>query len=535
MKRFLWLLAICFTASPQSIITTFAGNGKVLASGDGGPATSASVNTSGLAVDAAGNVYIADGYNNLIRKVSTSGIITTVAGNGTQGFSGDGGPATSASLAFPVAVAVDAVGNLYIADLYNNRIRKISTSGIITTVAGNGTKNAQSGLGSYSGDNGPATSAGLNYPYGVAVDGSGNLYIADLYNNRIRKVSAGGTITSIAGNGQTGFSGDGGPATSAQLDEPFGLAIDGAGNIFVTDYGNDRVRKISTSGTITTVVGNGNPGYTGDGGPATSAQVNYPKGIAVDTSGNLFIADFSNSVVRKISANGVITTVAGNGSFGYSGDGGPATSAPLDFPPAVAVDASGNLFIADTRSVVRIVLAASTTPVSPAIQRAGIVPVGSTVSTVQTGEWVSIYGTNLASGSATWNGNFPTSLGGTSVTIDGKAAYLWYVSPTQINLQVPDDSAIGSVPVVVTTANGTAASSVALAQFAPSFSLYDSKHVAGIIVRANGYDVLGPAGVAAKAGDSVELFAYGLGPTNPVVPAGKAFTGPRQLPTPSVY
>jgi uncharacterized protein (TIGR03437 family) len=189
------------------------------------------------------------------------------------------------------------------------------------------------------------------------------------------------------------------------------------------------------------------------------------------------------------------------------------------------VDASGNLFIADTRSVVRKVSAASTTPVSPAIQSGGIVPVGSTVSTVQTGEWVSIYGTNLASGAATWNGNFPTSLNGTSVTVDGKAAYLWYVSPTQINLQVPDDSALGSVPVVVTTANGTASGSVTLAQFAPSFSLYDSKHVAGIIVQANGYNVLGPAGVAAKAGDNVELFAYGLGPTNPVVPAGKPFTG----------
>jgi len=522
----IFLLAVCPTANGQSgIITTVAGNGTVLSSGDGGPAASASTNTSGVAVDASGNLFIADGYNNRVRKVSTSGIITTVAGNGTLGFSGDGAPATSAELAFPVAVALDAAGNLFIADLYNNRIRKVSTTGIITTFAGNGTKNIQSGLGSYSGDNGPATAAGLNYPYGVTVDAAGNLYFADLYNNRIRKVSTIGTITTIAGDGQTGFTGDGGPATSAQLDEPFGIAVDAAGNVFFTDYGNDRVRKISASGTITTVAGNGTAGFSGDGGPATSALLGYPKGIAVDASGNLFIADFSNSVIRKVSTSGIITTVAGTGIFGYSGDGGPATSAQLDFPPGIAVDASGNLFIADTESVIRKVTASgSTISVTPSISSGGIVPVGSNVPMIQSGEWVSIYGTNLAGGVATWSGNFPTSLGGTSVTVDGKAAYLWYVSPTQINLQVPDDKATGQVSLVVTNANGTASSTVALAQFAPSFSLLDSKHVAGLIVIASGYTALGSANPA-KAGDTIELFAYGLGPTNPVVPAGQAFTG----------
>jgi uncharacterized protein (TIGR03437 family) len=525
MKRLaFFLLTFCSLANGQ-IITTYAGNGTVLSSGDGGAAPSAGTNTAGVAVDASGNLFIADGYNNRVRKVSTSGIITTVAGNGTQGFSGDGGAATAASLGFPVAVAVDAAGNLFIADLYNNRVRKVSTNGVITTVAGNGTKNVQSGLGSYSGDNGPATAAGLNYPYGVAVDASGNLFIADLYNNRVRKVSTSGVITTIAGNGQAGFAGDGGPAASAQLDEPFGIAVDAAGNLFITDYGNDRVRRISASGTITTVAGNATPGYTNDGGLATAAQLNYPKGIAIDSSGNLFIADFSNSVVRKISASGTITTVAGNGSFGYTGDGGPATSAELDFPPGVAVDASGNLFIADTRSVIRKVsVSGATTLPTPSIMSGGIVPVSSTVTTIQSGEWVSIYGTNLAGGIATWSGNFPTSLGGTNVTVDGKAAYLWYVSPTQINLQAPDDTATGSVSVVVTNANGTASSTVTLAQFAPSFSLVDGKHVAGVILTASGYNALGPTNPA-KAGETIELFAYGLGPTNPSVPAGQAFTG----------
>jgi uncharacterized protein (TIGR03437 family) len=491
------------------------------------------MSTAGVAVDAAGNIFIADGYNNRVRKVSASGTITTVAGNGSRGFSGDGQAATAAELNFPTAVAVDAGGNLFIADLYNNRIRKVSGSGIITTVAGNGAQNSQSGQGTYSGDNGPAASAGLNMPYGVAVDASGNLFIADLYNNRVRKVSPSGTITTVAGNGNQGFSGDNGPATAASLAQPYGIAVDTSGNLFIADFGNDRVRKVSASGTITTAAGNGNQGFSGDGGPAISSELNYPKGITVDTLGNLFIADFGNNVIRKVSASGVITTVAGNGNFGCTGDGGPATSAELDFPLGVAVDASGNLFIADTNSVIRKVSAStSTSSTTPSIATGGIVPVDSTVPTIQPGEWVSIYGTNLAGGIATWNGNFPTTLGGTSVTIDGRAAYLWYVSPSQINLQAPDDAATGTVSVAVTTTSGTASSSVTLAQFAPSFALLDSKHVAGIILRTNGYDIIGPTGsslgyptVAAKAGDTVELFAYGLGPTNPPVPAGHAFSG----------
>jgi formylglycine-generating enzyme required for sulfatase activity/sugar lactone lactonase YvrE len=347
-----FFLALCSQASGQSgLITTFAGNRTVLASGDGGPATSAGMSTFGVAVDASGNVFIADSYNNLVRKVSADGIVTTVAGNGTQGFSGDGGPATSAALNFPVAVAVDASGNLFIADLSNNRVRKISASGTISTVAGNGA--AQGGRGGSTGDGGPATSASLNFPSGVAVDASGNLFIADLYNYRVRKVSAGGTITTVAGNGAAGYSGDGGPAASAKLTEPYGLALDASGNLFIADYGNTRVRKVSASGTITTVAGNGNVGFSGDGGPAASAELNYPKGIAVDASGDLFIADSGNNVIREVSAGGVIRTVAGNGNFGFSGDGGPAVSAELQFPVGVAVDASGDVFIADYNSVIR--------------------------------------------------------------------------------------------------------------------------------------------------------------------------------------
>ena len=320
-------------------ITTVAGNGSLGFSGDGGLATSASLGvgigliSGGVAVDSAGNLYIADTGNNRIRKVS-GGTITTVAGNGSPGFSGDGGPATSAELNGPYGVAVDSAGSLYIADTFNSRIRKVS-GGIIMTVAGGGV---------FLGDGGPATGAGLNYPDGVAVDSAGNLYIADTAEHRIRKVSS-GTISTIAGNGALGYSGDGGPATSASLYFPSGVAVDSTGNLYVTDTDNDRIRIVA-AGKITTAAGNGSFQFSGDGGPATSASLDLPNGLAIGPAGSLYIADTDNKRIRKVSG-GTITTVAGNGSFQFSGDGGPAVSASFD-PYAAAVDLAGNLYIADT-------------------------------------------------------------------------------------------------------------------------------------------------------------------------------------------
>jgi len=543
-------IEFCTQASGQGgIITTVAGGGtSVNGLGDGGPATSAFVIATAVAVDAHGNLFIAD-FENRIRKVS-SGVITTVAGSGMfgmPGFSGDGGPATSASLYSPTSVAVDASGNLFIADNKNERIRKVTASGIITTVAGSGPTCATPPCGGLSGDGGPATSAQLNNPFSVAVDASGNLFIADVGNNLIRKVSASGIITTVAGSGSYGFSGDGGPATSASLNTPYGVAVDASGNLLISDTGNNRIRKVLASGIITTVAGNGTAGVTGDGGPAISAELKGPGGIAADAFGNLFIADNPYGVtnrIREVSASGVITTVAGNGTAGFSGDGGPAISAELDQPYNLAVDASGNLFIADNSRIRKV---SGPALAAPSITAGAVVPLYSTVNTIQPGEWVSIYGTNLASSTVSWNGDFPTSLGGTSVTINGKAAYFSYVSPTQINLQVPNDTTIGSVPVVVTTAGGKATSTVTLAQFAPSLLLLDSKHIAGIIVRSNGtgayaagaYDIIGPTGnslgyatVAAKAGDTIELFGTGLGPTNPAVPAGQTFSGAAQTTSP---
>jgi uncharacterized protein (TIGR03437 family) len=325
-----------------STITTVAGNGNCSFSGDGGPATSASLyQPEGVAVDSADNLYIADSGNHRIRKVS-GGTITTVAGNGNQGFSGDGGPATLASLDYPSGVGVDGAGSLYIADSVNHRIRKVS-GGTITTVAGDGAYR-------FSGDGGPATSASLNLPRlglpscGLALDGVGDLYIADIDNFRIRKVS-GGTITTVAGVGNFGFPGGGGVASSTSFSLPVGVAADAAGNLYIADAVNERIWKVS-GGTISAVAGNGISGFSGDGGPATSASLFQPYGVAVDSLGNLYIADEINNRIRKVSG-GMITTVAGNGSYGFSGDGGPATSASLRAPTGVAVDAAGNLYIAD--------------------------------------------------------------------------------------------------------------------------------------------------------------------------------------------
>ncbi len=376
-------------------IYTVAGDGTDGYTGDGVPAISAEIGApENVAVDAAGNLLIADGDNNRIRVVAArtgtfydqsmkAGDIYTVAGDGTAGYSGDGGPATSAELNGPMSVSVDATGNLLITD--NDRIRVVAaksatfysrkmTVGDIYTVAGDGT------IG-FSGDGGRATSAELTGPWNAIVDSSGNLVISDQGNARIRvvavktgtfygKAMTAGDIYTIAGNGSFRFSGDSGPATGAELDEPLGVTVDPSGNIVFSDTFNERIRvaaattgtlygKKMTAGDLYTIAGNGTNGDSGNGGPATSAEVGSPEGLAVDSAGNLLIADTANSKIQVVAAKtatfygekmtvGHIYLLAGNGGLGYSGDGGPAASASLNFPADVAVDAAGNVLIADT-------------------------------------------------------------------------------------------------------------------------------------------------------------------------------------------
>ncbi len=331
-------------AKAQSI-STYAGTGTEGFCCDNGPATQAELSLPyGVSTDSSGNVYIADAGNDRVRKVTlSSGTITTLAGNGTYGDSGDGGIATSAEIEAPYKVAVDNSGNVYISEA-SCRIRKVvQSTQIITTVAGNGNCG-------YSGDGGSATSAEI-WGGGIAVDGSGNIYIADGNNARIRKVTIStGIISTIAGNGTSGYSGDGGPATSAELNTPLGVAVDGSGSIYISDVSANVIRKVTVStGIITTVAGDGVRGYGGDGGSATSAELEQPRGVTVDSSGNIYIADSFNQRTRNVTAStGIITTFAGDGTAGYVGDGGSPTSAELYYPFDAAIGNSGVIYIADS-------------------------------------------------------------------------------------------------------------------------------------------------------------------------------------------
>jgi hypothetical protein len=337
-------------AGPGTIVN-FAGSpiGVSGNTGDGGAASSATLGLSGgVAVDSAGNVYIADYVNNRVRKVDPAGTITNFAGSpsGVSGNSGDGGQATSATLVAPVAVAVDSAGNVYITA--GGRVRKVNTGGVITHFAG-----SPAGMSGNTGDGGPAIAATLNGPSGVAVDSAGNVYIADNANNRVRRVDTGGIITNFAGSpaGTSGNTGDGGAATSATLGFPYAVGVDSAGNVYIGDTAHNRVRKVDTGGIITNFAGSpaGMSGNTGDAGPATSATLSNPFGVAVDSAGNVYISDEFNHRVRRVDPGGTITDFAGSpaGTSGNTGDGGLASSATLDSPIGVAADSAGNVYIAD--------------------------------------------------------------------------------------------------------------------------------------------------------------------------------------------
>ena len=438
-------------------------------------------------------------------------------------------------------MALDGSGNLYIADSGNNRIRKVDAAGRITTVAGGGTRG-------FSGDGGLAVGAQLCGPSGVAVDGAGNLYIADNANNRIRKVDAAGRISTVAGSrgvgcfgGLGGFGGDGGAATAAQLYGPFDVALDAASNLYIADWLNYRIRKVDADGNISTVAGNGTFGFGGDGGPAVAAQLNAPEGVAVDGAGNLYIADTWNQRIRKVDAAGVISTVAGDGWRGYGGDGGAATAARLYFPRGVALDGAGNLYIAEWgNDRIRRLTPAST----PRISAGGVVPATGTplVSRISPNAIISVFGHEFA-GTQTLNpvidadGGIAVNLAATCLEIGGKRAPLFVVTPGQINAQVPHDLAPGEAALTVTRGCGTAneqrsaAASATVAAVSPAFfNLVNNADGRNPLVALHGGGpaLIGAPGLLpgaeftlAAPGEVVTLYGTGFGPTEPAIAAGR--------------
>jgi len=507
--------------------------------GDGGPAIEASLDVpNGVAVDGTGAFYISQMGSNednpRIRKVSSNGVITAVAGNGTNGFAGDGGPAISALLYAPFGVWVDSLGNLYIADTGNDRVRKVSPNGIINTVAGIGP-----GLTGhpYSISGVPATTALLYSPWALATDSLGNLFIAQGGLDIVSKVSSSGIITTMAGNATRGYSGDGGSALKAQLAAPSGVAVDSTGNVFIADTNNARIRKVSPSGTITTVAGNGIQGYGGDGGKATSAQLKYPGGIALDSAGNLYVADSGNNRIRKLASDGIISTIAGNGLHGYSGDGGAATNAELNGPNSLSVDSTGNIFVADTQNnAIRLLQPTGFSPSISAVTNAATNLPGA----IAPGEIVVLYGSGLGpaqlvTATVGSDGLYDPQLAGTGVTINGLQAPMIYAWATQTAAVVPY-GITGTTALVSVAYQGqsSAALSVPVASSAPGIFSFDSTGKGqAAAINQDGFTINGAANPA-KVGDVISLYATGEGQTTPFGTDGKPASAPLPHPNLSV-
>ncbi len=520
-------------AAYSQTISTIAGSSLAASfGGDNGPATAAELNVPvEVATDVAGNIYIADQFNNRIRKVAVNGTITTIAGTGTAGFSGDNGPALQAELNTPIGVFVDVSGNLIIADVANQRIRRIDTNGVITTVAGNG------GTGGYGGDGGPATSATFYNCVRAIADPAGNIYIADQSNHRVRKVSAStGIITTIAGTGAGAggngtYGGDNGPAIDAGLNNPTSLALDTSGNLYICDQFNMRVRKVDTNGIITTVAGNGTQGYSGDGGLAINAELKYPGGMVADTSGNIFFSDDANFRVRVITPNGIINTVAGDGQVGFAGDGGPAIDANLNGQFGLAIDPSGNLLIADSvnNRIRKVTAASSVAPqfTSGSVTNSASFAVGGSAGALGTlfGQHLSVGLSGVAQASSI---PLPTTLAGTSVTVNGTPAPLLAVvnagGSEQINFQMPWEVA-GQSTVQVTVNNGVSSNApVSVAVTAAQPGIFVVDSAPdGAITHVGG--ALVTSSDPAAPGEVVVMYGTGFGPVNPAVITGQAPAG----------
>jgi uncharacterized protein (TIGR03437 family) len=508
-------------------ISTVAGNGTSGYTGDGGPATSAELSSPcGIAVDSSGNLYIADQSNNRIREAVVDANINTVVGNGTQGYTGDGGAATSAEINLPCGVFVDAAGDIFFTqtDSYgttDSAVRKVSGGNVTTLAGGNSTMPLGPG---YSGDGGPAVDAAVNSPLDVKVDSAGNVYIADTSNSAIREITTNGNIQTIVGGGR--------------LNRPEGIALDAAGNLYIADTFNYCVRQFS-NGSLTTVAGScGNMGYSGDNGPATSALLNYPTGVAVDGADNIYIVDSYNFRIREVAAsNGNIYTIAGNGSLGAIGDGGAALDAEFDFPFSIALGQSGAIYIGDQQNnEIR-----ALTPVAgvPSIDHAqSVTSCGAFPAASAPGAWIEIYGSNLAVGTRPWaasdfNGSVaPTSLDGTSVNIGSYSAVISYISPGQVNAQVPLNVETGVESLSVTNSAGTSgtypltinATEPGLCQ---GLTVNGDAYIAAVVNNTTTYILPSSANASgvtfrpAQPGEVLNFFGNGFGAVTPAPPQGQ--------------
>ncbi|MBL0156357.1 MAG: hypothetical protein IPP47_04560 [Bryobacterales bacterium] len=541
---------------PRYTISAVAGNGSVGFSGDAAAATSAQLsNPIAVAIDSSGNLYIADQVNHRIRKVDTSGTITTIAGKDTQGYDSEATVAATSSLYYPCGIAVDKSGNIYISDSVNHVVRKI-TGTAIATIAGNNT----AGFTEF---NTPTTAnpdgdllakdASINLPTGIVVDAAGVVYFSDTNNHCIRKIATDGYITTIAGTGVAGVLGDGGLATAAKLNHPIGLALDSAGSLYIADQMNNRIRKINSAGIITTVAGAGLPGYSGTGGPATSAQLRYPSGVAVDASGNIFIADTSNSRIRVVLENKTIHNVAGNGRFDDYGDNDTALNAALRFPVSVSAGANGKVYVVDTQNhKIRLLTPVAVPPTSvdpPVISEGGVVTdtAFGAATAAAPGSWVEILGSNLASSTREWTAaDFdgavaPTVLEGTRVSVGDQPAYLSYVSPNRLKVQLPSSLSAGIQRVTVTTVAGSSAAYELTVNEtepglqAPSTFRVDDMQFAAALLEDGATWALpegaveGQASRPVRSGETITLYGTGFGAVTPVASAGETVQGENAL------
>jgi uncharacterized protein (TIGR03437 family) len=528
-----FVLALATAVAQTGVITTLAGTSRGY-SGDDGPALNAQIalanvqnecdpnryeQTVHLSLDSAGNIYFADSNNQRIRRITAQGTISTVAGSGnrtsrngnceTIGAVGDGSDAHAALFYNPADVFALRSGNLVVADQQDNRIRLITSAGAISTIAGNGSHNLYvPGI--------PATASPMDWPSAVLQDASGATYFAEIHSNRVGKIGLDGRFVTVAGTGFPGFNGDRIQATSAQLRKPAGLALDSAGNLYIADQANHRIRKVS-NGIITTIAGTGQPDFSGDGGPADAAALNTPMDVKVDSRGNIYIADMLNQRIRRIDTNGTITTIAGTGEAGRGPDGVPATSSDLNFPAGLALDSNDDLYIVDWQNyLIRKVSFTS----KPVVNAGGIVNGASFVSPVAPGSLFSIFGQNLTlstvmAATAPW----PATLGDVSVKVNGINIPLYFVSAQQINAQLPFETAAGDAIISVTNSSG--ASDPVTFRVAPAAVGVFEYSGSNRAIAMNQDGSFNSSANPESRGRVVVLYLTGQGPVSPAVPTSQ--------------